>query len=420
MGIFSKSRSVGANESNVRESAVEKRKWRSSVRSYLCGDEFNSVLAEEDSASVRSSEVTVTQPMPESSQGTIIQNQQTLESSEATVTQTVPEEFTDKGENVQRKEIKDKLPEEKQNSTARLFLQEDAALVIQAAFKGYLARHQNRGIKSMDGEQELLVGGGTPSRESLGTSIEVQTGNSTEVFSTREEIMAIHHRLQQKARTAALKLKEDWDDSTVSSNITKMRIQNRLEATTRRERALAYAYSQQLRICSKKKHNRSDGTKTNMGWSWLERWMATRLPESSSFESFEMSQFELINVNQRPVVKKRFLDLAGEEKESCGSNEVSVQFDSISVSAPREKYDSKSTKNRLKATRSISRRKTVPSYNCPREHSQVSKKDCPGGDETDKKNTQKQAGTEREIKCKHATSQLSPEVSTSNYSKLGN
>ena len=99
--------------------------------------------------------------------------------------------------------------------------------------------------------------------------------------------------------------------------------------------------------------------------------MATQLPESSSFESFEMNQLETINVNQRSVVKKRFLDLAGEEKESCGSNDVSVQFDSISLSAPREKYDSKSTKNRLKATRSISRRKTVPSYNCPREHSKV-------------------------------------------------
>lgn len=41
-------------------------------------------------------------------------------------------------------------------------------------------------------------------------------------------------------------LQEEWDDSTVSSNISKMRIQNRLEATTRRERALAYAFSQQV------------------------------------------------------------------------------------------------------------------------------------------------------------------------------
>lgn len=51
-------------------------------------------------------------------------------------------------------------------------------------------------------------------------------------------------------------LQEEWDDSTVSSNISKMRIQNRLEATTRRERALAYAFSQQVRLyASKEKIN---------------------------------------------------------------------------------------------------------------------------------------------------------------------
>lgn len=33
----------------------------------------------------------------------------------------------------------------------------------------------------------------------------------------------------------------------MSSNISKLRIQSRLEATTRRERALAYAFSQQAR-----------------------------------------------------------------------------------------------------------------------------------------------------------------------------
>ena len=39
---------------------------------------------------------------------------------------------------------------------------------------------------------------------------------------------------------------EDWDDSTVSSTISKMRIQKRIEAATRRERALAYAFAQQV------------------------------------------------------------------------------------------------------------------------------------------------------------------------------
>lgn len=43
---------------------MERKKWHS-VRSYLCGDEYNLVLAEEDAASVRSSEATVTQPVQE-------------------------------------------------------------------------------------------------------------------------------------------------------------------------------------------------------------------------------------------------------------------------------------------------------------------------------------------------------------------
>lgn len=50
---------------------MEKKRWKTSVKSYLCGDElFDSVLAEEDSASVKSSEATVTQTFPEDGQST--------------------------------------------------------------------------------------------------------------------------------------------------------------------------------------------------------------------------------------------------------------------------------------------------------------------------------------------------------------
>ncbi|XP_068668228.1 protein IQ-DOMAIN 33-like [Aristolochia californica] len=60
--------------------------------------------------------------------------------------------------------------------------------------------------------------------------------------------------------------KEEWNDSTVSSNIAKLRMQHRQEATTRRERALAYAFSQQLRTCtSKKKQAQSDSRQPNLG-----------------------------------------------------------------------------------------------------------------------------------------------------------
>ncbi|CAA2974840.1 Hypothetical predicted protein [Olea europaea subsp. europaea] len=70
-------------DSHARSYAVEKKRW-SSVRSYLCGDEFSSIVAEDDlssftpaidegeftsvhaeadTASIRSSEATVNQPL---------------------------------------------------------------------------------------------------------------------------------------------------------------------------------------------------------------------------------------------------------------------------------------------------------------------------------------------------------------------
>ncbi|XP_057955291.1 protein IQ-DOMAIN 33 isoform X2 [Malania oleifera] len=329
--VFSKSRSVRTQEYQERVNAADKRKWVS-VRSYLCGDELNSVFSEEDSASVSGSEATVTQP--------ILQDG-----------------------NVRSKEANEEIMQEKPNSMSKLMQKEDAAIVIQTAFRIFLARHPKEEPKP-----ESIEGTPSPSKESIGTSIEVQTGNSVEVFSIQKENMAIHHRVQQKPRPQILKLKEDWDHSTVSSNISKLRIKNRLEATTRRERALAYAFAQQLRICSKKKQTRSEGIESNIGWSWLERWMATRLPESSSVEDHICSQIEPISCAQSHAVRKELFDVGGEEKESCGSNDVSVKIESFSAPVPTERDGSKPAKNKLKVTRSVSRRKTVPSYQYPKEY----------------------------------------------------
>ncbi|KAF8391635.1 hypothetical protein HHK36_023941 [Tetracentron sinense] len=348
--VFSTSRSVGAHDSNVRSNG---KRW-SSVRSYLCGDEFNSVLVEDDSASVRTSEATVTQPLAEADLASV-------GSSEATVTQPLAEYLKDELQ-IQSEEKEEQKPEEEEQlSSIKHLSKEDAAIVIQSAFRGFLARYQDEGIKQM-GTGEIVKGNGSPSRESVGTSIEVQTGNSVEVLTVREESVAVQHRVQQRVRNQVYKLKEDWDDSTVSSNISKLRIQNRLEATTRRERALAYAFSQQLRICTKKKSTQSDTAEPNMGWSWLERWMATRLPESSLVEDRTSKWLEPIISDQRSMIFEKNIDVTGGEKESCGSNEVPIGIDTFTVIAPTVKDSYKPAKNRLKATRSVSRRRTLPSY----------------------------------------------------------
>ncbi|KAB1219300.1 Protein IQ-DOMAIN 1 [Morella rubra] len=365
--VFSRNWSVGTRESSVRSNVVERKRW-SSVRAYLCGNEFNSVLAEEDSASVKSSE--------------------------ATVTQSILEDLTDNNPDIQNGENKEDELVEKQDSNIKLLPEENAAILIQSAFRGFLARREIKGI-ILDGKKRLEE---SPSRESVGTSIEVQTGNSVEVVSIREERVALHHLVQQKGRTQVLKLKEDWDDSTVSSNISEMRIQNRLEATTRRERALAYAFSQQLRVCSKRKQTKAGGKEPNMGWSWLERWMATRIPETSSVDNRINNQLGQFDINQCSMLGKRVPDVAGEEKESCGSNDVSGQFDSSNITAPKERERLKPTQNRLKATRSFSRRKTVP---CPKEYAKVYQKNASKETENDIRNKQNQSGSKKEIKYKN-------------------
>ncbi|TQE07714.1 hypothetical protein C1H46_006647 [Malus baccata] len=241
--VFSRNRSFGTHESNVRSNVTERRRW-SSVRSYLCGDEYNSVMAENDSASVKSSVATATTQF-NSVLAVADEDSSSVRSSEATVMQPMPEDLRDKG-NTRREATKVDVEVAKtESSVSKTMSEEHAATVIQSAFRGCRIRCRNGGVISKDGEQQLIAGAESPSRESLGTSVEVQTGNSVEVYSIQGENSAAHHRTQEKARVQALKLKEEWDASTVSSNISRMRMQNRLEATTRRERALAYAFSQQ-------------------------------------------------------------------------------------------------------------------------------------------------------------------------------
>ncbi|KAH1211778.1 Protein IQ-DOMAIN 1 [Glycine max] len=371
--VFSKNRSDGSHENKVRRNSAKNRRMLS-VRSFLCGDEFNSVLAENDSASVKSSEVTVSQSVHEGL-------------------------LNDEGDTESEETVENVAQNRPSSNSKKSLNEEEAAVLIQSAFRGFLLRRQNGEIKSQTGKDEFNLVTESPDKKSIGTSIDVQTSNSTEVFSVEGELKGICHRIQRRTRTQAIKQKEDWDDSTVSSYVSKMRMQNRMEASTRRERALAYAFSQQLRICSKRKSPKFNSMESNMSWSWLERWMATRLPETSSVESHAMKQYDPSNGSHKFTIMTRFFDAAGEEKESCGSNEVPLHFDNYSINSREEKVSFKphTPKTNFKARRTVSRRKTVPSYQFHEEQPKVSKRDGSGDASKDIKQKQKQVGSRTEI-----------------------
>lgn len=101
--------------------------------------------------------------------------------------------------------------------------------------------------------------------------------------------------------------------------------------------------------------------------------MATRLPETSSVESHAMKQYDPSNGSHKFTIMTRFFDAAGEEKESCGSNEVPLHFDNYSINSREEKVSFKphTPKTNFKARRTVSRRKTVPSYQFHEEQPKV-------------------------------------------------
>lgn len=208
----------------MRTNSVERKRW-SSVRSYLCGDEFNSVLAEEDSASRRFSSSVFLEDYSGSartSKATVFSSR-IDDGSEATVTQPISENSNESLHDYK----KTNLP-----------FEHDAAVVIQSAFRSFLVISQisqtsvhlflvlrvemlmsfeNFQARNRNGKErvesvnvcdlEVAVATGSPGRASIATSVEVQTGNS--VVEVNEGCNSFAHRMsnQKGVKVQVSKLK---------------------------------------------------------------------------------------------------------------------------------------------------------------------------------------------------------------------
>ncbi|PAN23335.1 hypothetical protein GQ55_4G085700 [Panicum hallii var. hallii] len=357
--VFSKSpcssASGGGRAHSERGAGDHRRRW-SSLRLYLCGEEMNTAPEEEEdeTVSVKSFETCVMPPQEEHVPVAVAQPGGVHDADDSTGD---PEDQRVPGE--ESHAVVPTEPDEKEGA---------AATLIQSAFRGFMARRELQELR-MRGEMD---GGAdeprSPTSASVATSVVVQVGESLSNLRLSEDSASVQQRGSQKSRPPppAFRVKEEWDDSTVSSNVSRMRIQSRIEATTRRERALAYAFSQQLRSCggTKKRSARPDQAEFNVGWSWLERWMATRQAEPAADDcmSRNADTGSAAAAGRRVVVVRRRGDLAVEEKESCGSNDVSVvSFDGSSLGGRSGLSCHKPGRSRLKGARGLPRRKVASS-----------------------------------------------------------
>ncbi|KAL3649786.1 hypothetical protein CASFOL_006189 [Castilleja foliolosa] len=169
-----------------------------------------------------------------------------------------------------------------------------AAIKIQTAFRGYLARRALRALRGLVRLKSLVVGPSVK-RQAATTLKYMQTLShvQTEIRARRirmsEQNSALQRQIQQKHEKEIEKLRvsagEDWDDSMQSKERIEANIQHRQEAAVRRERALAYAYTHQKtwrNTSNSANQTFMDPNNPHWGWSWLERWMASRPWENGS------------------------------------------------------------------------------------------------------------------------------------------
>ncbi|AEE74802.1 IQ-domain 1 [Arabidopsis thaliana] len=186
--------------------------------------------------------------------------------------------------------------------------EEAAAILIQSTFRGHLARRESQVMRGQE-RLKLLMEGSVVQRQAaitlkcMQTLSRVQSQIRSRRIRMSEENQARHKQLLQKhaKELGGLKLfmrlfkfivvssdnGGNWNYSNQSKEQVEAGMLHKYEATMRRERALAYAFTHQQNLKSFSKTANPmfmDPSNPTWGWSWLERWMAGRPWESSEKE----------------------------------------------------------------------------------------------------------------------------------------
>ncbi|KAH7547602.1 protein IQ-DOMAIN 14 [Ziziphus jujuba] len=183
-----------------------------------------------------------------------------------------------------------------------------SATKIQAAYRGYAARRSFRALKGLVRLQGVVRGQNVKRQTSNAMKyMQLLVRVQSQIQTRRIQMLENQARRQAQAKEVESNFgkwnlsqtseagNDEWDDSLLTKEEVEARLQRKVEAIVKRERAMAYAYSHQLWKATPKSGQTPLSDIRSGGfpwwWNWLERQLPStnNPPESSAVKNFQLT-----------------------------------------------------------------------------------------------------------------------------------